>query len=153
VEHPRPVEREAEDRAEAEPDDIARDVVGEHRGEAQCVVRDPQTRERDEHAADAHDDELEALAHDLGALGRAESPVPVADVVRADRERGRDDLRYERAGVDDRGLEHCRAQEVEHSDVDDETHEAHGPEAGELGKQQAQSVPPGCDRMGVVGAV
>jgi len=153
VEHPVAVEREAEDRAEPQADDVARDVVGEHAREPERVVRDPQAREGDEHAPHAHEHELGALAHDLRALGGVEGPVAVADVVRGDRERGRDDLRDERALVDHRRLEHRRAQDVEDAHVDDEPDEADDAEARELRGEQAHGGSPGVRQNGMVGEV
>jgi len=143
VEHPRPVEREPEYGAEPEADDVARDVVGEHAREAQRVVRDPQAREGDEHAAHTDEHELGPFAHDLVALGRAERPVPVAEIVGGDGEAGGDDLREERPLVQHRRFEQRGPEDVEDSDIDDESDEADDPEARELGEQLAHGVPPG----------
>tara|TARA_Y100000814_G_scaffold161925_1_gene118250 strand:- start:1035 stop:1499 length:465 start_codon:yes stop_codon:yes gene_type:complete len=126
--HPRPVQREAERGAEAQADDVARDVVGEQAREAERVVRHPQACQADQHSADADERELDALAHELPTAVLTEGPEPIADPVRGDRDRRRDDLGDHGPFVEFVGAQDREAQQVEDADVD---HEPDGPDEAE----------------------
>jgi len=120
-------------------------------------VRDEQARQPDQHAADADDPELDALAHQLPSPVSAERPQPVADPIEDDRQRGRDDLRDQRALVHLLGAEERVDQQVEDAEVDDEPDRAHDAEARELPDQRAHApCPPqldGLDRLGTGGFI
>ena len=95
-------------------------------------MRDPQAAEADEHAADAHEAELEAFTQPV-ALRRAERPVAVAQPVGDDRDARRDDLRDERPLVQILHTQDGEDEGVEHRDVDDKSDEPNDPEFRELG--------------------
>jgi len=100
-------------------------------------VRQEQAEQSDEQTADAHDAELDPLAHQLATAVLAECPEAIADPVHNDGENGRHNLGEDRAFVDGIGTEYGRAQQVEHTEVDDQTDAADQPESGELQQELA----------------
>tara|TARA_R110002124_G_scaffold47121_3_gene140601 strand:+ start:11509 stop:11850 length:342 start_codon:yes stop_codon:yes gene_type:complete len=84
AENPPTVERETEDSAEAEADDVGRDVVGEQRREAENIVGDPEAEEADSHASDADDRKFDTLTRGTRAARCCERPSTIADPVRTD---------------------------------------------------------------------
>src|SRR4051812_15133471 len=112
-EHPQPVEREPERRAESQSDPVRRDVVGELAVEPEQIMRDPQAREGDEEPADTDERELDALTSELPPAVLAEGPEPVSDPVDQDRNARRDDVGEERALVHPRLIEHREDQQIE----------------------------------------
>ena len=85
-------------------------------------------REAAERLSAAVTRELDALAHELPTAVLTEGPEPIADPVRGDRDRRRDDLGDHGPFVEFVGAQDREAQQVEDADVD---HEPDGPDEAE----------------------
>src|SRR4051794_38165988 len=128
----RPVGPEPEQRAQADADQIAGQVVGELRGEAEEVVRDGQAEHGDAGGDHVHEHERQELAGTRRLPAVPERPVAVAQPGDHGRGARRDHLgqllvAVERAaaGADPE----VRGEQVEQPDVDDE---GDGPDRAEL---------------------
>lgn len=93
---------------------------------------DPQTSQPDEHSADAHEGELDALANGAGPPVELERPIPVADPVHNDGDRRRHDLGENGALVQHVGREHGDAKHVEDPDIHDQSDSADHGESEQL---------------------
>src|SRR5690606_25347803 len=91
-----------------------------------------------------HEHELDALPDELRAPVVPERPIPIAEPVGDDRERGRDDLSDERSLAHESGCEHRQAQQVAHPHVDHEATQADDAEQRELTDEGANGLPDVC---------
>jgi len=132
--HPVPVEREAEDCAEAEADNIG-DIVRCQVDKAQEMVRKPEAPQRNDHAPEGDNDVLDQLTEIVFASVSAEGPVAVADPVEDDRHARRDDLRAQCGLCPVVPSEGPGSKQVENSEIDAQTQQANNSKLDRVGYQ------------------